>query len=304
MTIKDSGAASDNLPLAVTVIVFTVLALSLGDALIKLGSANFVLWQIFVIRSVIAVPFLVGLMWLTAPRALQLPNAVGWVVLRSLLLVVMWISYYVSLPYLPLSVAAAAFYTLPIFITLFSAMLTGEKIHPSGWLAVVLGFIGVLLILRPAAGEFNFYALLPLLSAILYALAMILTRTRCRQQHPLSLSLALNLMFILIGGAVTLVSPVLLNGLQQEFLVGEWVSMNGSQWLAMGLMAMAILIGSIGTAFAYQNAPSSIIGVFDFAYVGFAVIWGLIFFAERPDAISVTGMLLIVVSGVLSLRHQ
>ena len=304
MTIKDTGAASDNLPLAVSVIVLTVLALSLGDALIKLGSSNFVLWQIFVIRSVIVVPFLVGLMWLTAPRVLQLPNAVGWVALRSLLLVVMWISYYVSLPYLPLSVAAAAFYTLPLFITLFSALLTGERIHPRGWLAVVLGFIGVLLILRPAAGEFNFYALLPLLSAILYALAMILTRTRCRQQHPLALSLALNLMFILIGGIATLISSEWLSGLQQEFLIGEWVSMDSSQWLAMGLLAVAILIGSIGTAFAYQNAPSSIIGVFDFAYVGFAVIWGLIFFAERPDAISVTGMVLIVVAGVLSLRHQ
>ena len=71
----------------------------------------------------------------------------------------------------------------------------------------------------------------------------------------------------------------------------------------MALMASAILIGSVGTAIAYQNGPPAIIGVFDFAYVGFAVVWGLIFFAEVPDALTLAGIALIVVAGILSVRQ-
>ncbi len=301
MTHKTAAGQGDNLPLAVVVIVLTVFALSLGDALIKISSSNFVIWQIFVLRSAVAVPCLIVFMLLMARQSLAFPGAPWWVVLRSLLLVVMWVSYYVSLPYLQLSVAAAAFYTLPLFITLFSAFLAKEKISYTGWVAVVLGFAGVLLILRPQAGDFNLYALLPLLSAMLYAFAMIITRTKCRLAHPLSLSLALNLMFIIIGGLASGYILSAFDGLAQNFLVAEWAAMGVAEWRTMILLAIAILVGSIGTAIAYQNGPSSIIGVFDFAYVGFAVLWGVIFFAEIPDLISVTGMGLIVVAGVLSL---
>jgi len=206
MTHKTAAGQGDNLPLAVVVIVLTVFALSLGDALIKISSSNFVIWQIFVLRSAVAVPCLIVFMLLKARQSLAFPGAPWWVVLRSLLLVVMWVSYYVSLPYLQLSVAAAAFYTLPLF-----------------------------------------------------------------------------------------------DGPAQNFLVAEWAAMGVAEWRTMILLAIAILVGSIGTAIAYQNGPSSIIGVFDFAYVGFAVLWGVIFFAEIPDLISVTGMGLIVVAGVLSL---
>ena len=166
----------DSTGLAVGAILFTVFSLSLGDALIKQISVGFVLWQIFVLRSLLVIPVLLGTLLLLGDRARIVPERPAWVVLRSLMLVLMWISYYASLPNLQLSIAAAAFYTLPMFITLFSALIVGERVRALGWIAVAIGFAGVLLILRPKAAEFNAYALLPLVSAVLYALAMILTR--------------------------------------------------------------------------------------------------------------------------------
>ncbi len=294
---------TDKLPLAVGVILFTVLALSLGDALIKLTSGNFVIWQIFVIRSVIAIPCLLAIMAWTARDALRLPRSAGWTIIRSLLLVGMWVSYYISLPYLSLSVAAAAYYTLPLFITLFSAVIIGDTVSRTGWIAVVLGFVGVLMILRPNADDFNWYALLPLLSAVLYAIAMILTRTKCRVEHPLMLSLALNICFVLVGGIAAWFISTFPVELREGFLLAPWARMGTSQWLSMGLLAAAILIGSIGAAYAYQNGPSSVIGIFDFAYVGFAVLWGVLFFSEIPDLTSIAGMVIIVGAGILSLRQ-
>ena len=75
--------SSDNVPLAVGTIIFTVLVLSLGDALIKLTSGGFVIWQIFVIRSAVVVPVLLAVMLVFARRALTWPRALGWTSLRS-----------------------------------------------------------------------------------------------------------------------------------------------------------------------------------------------------------------------------
>jgi len=292
----------DNIPLAVGVIIVTVFALSLGDALIKMTSSNFVIWQIFVVRSVIAIPCLVLFMAITTKASLRMPRAPGWIALRSILLMSMWVGYYISLPYLTLSVAAAVYYTLPIFITLFSAAIVGDRISPVGWIAVLVGFSGVVLILRPKAGDFNWYALLPLLSAILYAFAMILTRTKCRSEHPLMLSLALNGCFVLVGSVTAAIIATVPDESRSGFLLAPWAQLGPSEWLSMCLLAAAILVGSIGAAIAYQNAPSSMIGTFDFAYVGFAVLWGIFFFDEIPDGVSLIGMALIVGAGVMSLR--
>lgn len=297
------GPRTDNIPLAISVIILTVLALSLGDALIKMASGSFVIWQIFVIRSSIAIPVLLLCLAVAAPDNLRLPKELFWIVLRSLMLVAMWVCYYLSLPSLTLSAAAASYYTLPIFITLFSALFIGDKISRRGWIAVFAGFLGVLLILSPEAGDFNAYAILPLVSAMLYAGAMILTRTRCRSQHPIVLSLALNIAFVVVGAAAAALILPLPASARQGFLLAPWAPMGWAEWLSMGLLAIAILIGSIGTAIAYQNGPPAMIGAFDFAYVGFAVIWGMAFFAEVPDMTSALGMVLIVGAGILSLRQ-
>jgi len=293
----------DRVPLAVGTIIFTVFALSLGDALIKQSSSQFVIWQIFVIRSVIAIPFLVGYLAIRVPSALRLGHAFGWTTLRSLLLVVMWVCYYLSLPHLTLSAAAATYYTLPIFITLFSAITTRTKISKTGWFAVISGFAGVLFILRPDAGNFNGYALLPLFAAMLYAVAMILTRTKCRDEHPIKLSLALNIAFVAVGAIAALVISLLSDELRDGFLLAPWSTMTLTGLGTMAILAASILIGSIGAAIAYQNGPPAMIGTFDFAYVGFSFVWGVVFFAETPDALSLIGIVLIVGAGIMALRQ-
>jgi drug/metabolite transporter (DMT)-like permease len=167
--------SADNLPRAISAILFAVLALSLGDAIIKAISVSFPLWQLYVLRSAIALPVLCIFIGAWSRNTRLLPHSIGWVTVRSLLLALMWVAYYAALPHLQLSVAAAGYYTLPLFITLFSGVFAGERVSAVGWLAIVLGFAGVLVILRPDAEGFNAFALLPLLAAILYALAMLLT---------------------------------------------------------------------------------------------------------------------------------
>lgn len=300
-SLKDARA--DNIPLAVSAIILTVLALSLGDALIKFTSGSFAIWQIFVIRSLIVIPVLILFLCVTSSGGLRIPDSPGWVILRSLMLVGMWVCYYLSLPKLTLAAAAAVYYTLPIFITLFSALFIGGRISRRGWTAVFAGFLGVLLILRPKTGDFNAYAILPLVSAMLYAGAVMLTRTKCREHHPIFLSLALNSGFVIVGALAAGIALLLPETARQGDLLAPWVAMGWAEWIAMALLAAAILCGSIGAAIAYQNGPPAMIGAFDFGYVGFAVIWGMVFFAEVPNVTSTLGVILIVGAGILSVKQ-
>jgi drug/metabolite transporter (DMT)-like permease len=298
------ASGGDNIALAVAVILVTNLALSLGDAAVKQISASFVLWQIFVLRSVITVPVLIAILRVRFRAVPAVPRHIGWTALRSLLLTTMWVTYYAALAHLALGIAAATYYTLPIFITLFAALFLGDRIRPLGWVAILLGFVGVLLILKPQAEGFNAYALLPLASAVCYALAMILTRSKCRDEHPLVLSLSLNVSFVVVGLLATaLIALAPVSALEPSFLVGTWSPMGATEWLAMALLGAAIVIGSVGSAIAYQVGPPGTVAAFDFAYVGFAALWGILFFGEVLDGITLGGMALIVVAGILAVRR-
>ena len=107
---------------AVLAIIIAVLALSLGDAIIKASSLSLPLWQMYILRSALVVPVL---WWLARRDGFKPFGSPFWVAMRSMLLVVMWLSYYVALPLMPLSLAAAAYYTSPILITVIAAIVVG-----------------------------------------------------------------------------------------------------------------------------------------------------------------------------------
>jgi drug/metabolite transporter (DMT)-like permease len=288
---------------AVVAILFASLALSFGDALIKLTSSNFVIWQIFVLRSALAIPVLLAIFALQPGGVGIRPRQVGWTAMRSLLLVALWVCYYASLPHIDLALAAAMFYTIPIFLALMSMLFIGDRISRNSWIAILLGFSGVLLILRPNASDFNWFALMPVAAAALYASAMIITRTKCRAENPLALALALHLSFIAVGAIATIWLRLEQDTGQVGFLMAPWSAMDSMAWVAIGVLAIAALLGSILTAYAYQNAPPSLVGTFDFSYVAFAIIWGVLLFSEIPDLLSGIGIAVIVTAGVLAVRQ-
>lgn len=297
--------STDAVPFAIGTILFTVFAMSIGDALVKqLGTDSTLgVWQLFVLRSALALPVLMiaGLvMGLNSSLSIKIPL---WVYLRSTLLIGVWITYYASLPHIPLSVAAAALYTLPLFIVGFSALWTHDTVSKGQAVAALLGFGGVLLVLRPGGEAFTPYALLPIVAAMLFAMAMVLTRVRCQEERPLAMATHLHLCFVLTG-TVGLLAVHVVPDLQGEtFLSLPWQSLELEQWQLLALLTASILIASVGTAIAYQKAPGAIIGTFEFAYVGFAVLWGVLLFDEVPDGLTILGFIFIVSAGILSARQ-
>ena len=275
--------------------------MAFADAVVKLVSADLTIWQIFAARSLTAVILL--LILLRALGIALLPRRLGWVLVRSILLVLAWITFYASLPVIPLSAAAAAAYTGPIMIALLSAVLIKEPVTPLQWAGVLLGFLGVAAIVKPGTDAFSWFTILPLLCAAFYALAMVLTRSKCRDEAPLALGLALHVCFVATGFIAT--ALLMLAGLEGEtksafpFLLGDWAPMGLKEWGLMALLGALSAGYFAGVARAYQIAPPQIIATFDYAYLISAAVWGYVFFAETPGPLTIGGMILITLAGWL-----
>jgi len=303
-----ANATLNKTPSAIATIIFTVFMLGFGDAIIKGLSADFTLWQIFCLRSALVLPALLIILKFTKWRSRVRPKSFWWTLSRSMMLTLMWVAYYASLPNISLSVAAASYYTSPLFITIFAAVFLGDRIRRLGWLAIALGFAGVVLVLQPRIQDFNWYAILPILSAVLYALSMILTRSRCQSENIFVLSLWLNLSMLAAGLLVSLALVLMPSSFKitsgYEFITGPWAQMVGMTWGTMGILSAAIMIGSIGAAYAYQNGPPATIAACDFAYVAFALFWDILLFQKIPNIAGAAGMLLIVFAGIIVTRSK
>ena len=287
--------------LGVSIIVASVLTMAFADAVVKLVSANLTVWQVFVARSIVAIPILISLVLATGVSLK--PRAPTWAVARSVLLLLTWLAFYASLPVLNLSVAAVAVYTNPIMTALLCAALIGEAVTGRQWSGVLLGFLGVIAILKPGTDAFSWFTLLPLLGAAFYSLAMVLTRSKCQEEAPLTLALALHSSFLVAGLIATAVLALIGLGTDTKaafpFLFGDWAPMGMREWGLMALIGALSAAYFVGVARAYQIAAPPIIATFDYAYLVSAALWGFVFFSEKPDLFTICGMLLITVAGLL-----
>ncbi|MGL4237979.1 DMT family transporter [Tabrizicola sp.] len=280
----------------VATILVTVFAMALADAVVKLSSAAMPLWQLWLLRSALVVPVLLAM-----ARTALLPQRLGWIILRSVLLALMYLGIYAAIPVLDLSVIAAALYTGPLFIVAFSALILREPIGFAHWMAILGGFAGVLLIVRPLAAEFTLTTLWPLAAAVCYALAAVLTRAKCQAVSATAMALWLNLALLVIGAASgILIAAVAGPGedFGNPFLLGLWQPMTAMLWGVVVMLSVLMVGIGIGLARAYQSPRPEVIATFDYAYLPFAAFWGYVFFGEVPDIWTAAGMTAILGAGL------
>lgn len=301
MAIQTTDSTRFGLPQGVVTIVATVFAMALTDAIIKLSSSEMTLWQIWILRSAIAVPIL-----LVATKGRVCPPGTGWIIARSVALVVQYLCYYAVLPLIDMALAGAAAYIAPFFIVGLSALVLGNRITLRHWLAIATGFAGLLLIVRPFAAAFTPLVFLPIAAALFYAIAAILTRVKCAETPALILALWLNITCLAFGLAIGAVRGLIVTPEWAGFIFGPWHSMAGGDW-GMILVLSVLIIGiAIGLARAYQSPRPEVIATFDYSYMIFVVFWGYVFFGEVPDLWTLAGMALISAGGlgVLMIRDS
>lgn len=271
--------------------------MALQDALVKILSAGVPLWQFFFLRAILILPLLAVL--ITRDEGRDLRQALNrWVLLRSVLIVGMYVFFYAALPVLALPVVSAVYYTGPLFIVLFSGLFLRERILPAQWFAVFFAFIGVLIVLRPAGEAFSVTALIPLLSALCYALAMIATRGRMGAVDAWVLTFSLNLAFALVGLVGILLSALIAHPEIYPFLLTAWGPLDARTAATVGLLALISFAVHVLLARAYQLGPTAVVAGLDFSYLGFAVLWAALLLGTGPDVPIILGTSLIGVAGI------
>ncbi len=308
MSVASDAARPQRIAKGIAFIVAAMFATSVQDVIFKFFSDSLPLGQIFALRALLALPLFVALAYVQGLKGEVLRYAFSsWPLLRAFCITIMFLAFYAAIPFLPLSVLGAGTYTAPIFVTLLSAYVIGEAVGLRGWIAVLAGFAGVLILLQPGTDAFSAWALLPLAGAIFYATAHVITRSRCQAVPLAALALSLNLCMLLAGLAVSGLSLLLPsdNALVQAYpyLFGDWAPIGAREWLVLALLAIFTVGISLGIAGAYQAAPPPIVATFDYCYLVFVACWDLLFFDSPPSLATILGMLLIIGAGLLIARR-
>ena len=190
---------------------------------------------------------------------------------------------------LGLAEAHAIFACYPLLLALFAGPILGERVGPRRWAAIAAGFLGVLIVLRPGAGVFSPYALIPLASATLFALYGLLTRLVARDD-PADVS------FFWTGWA----------GLPVAAAMGLWAwePIAPADWGWMALLCLTGALGHFCLIKSYELAEASTVQPMTFLQLVFATGIGVTIFAEPLPATTVLGAAIVVAAGIFTLRRS
>lgn len=297
---------SNRVPLAAGLILLAMAIIGFIDNYVRVIAEDAGLWQFHAIRSSMVLPViaLVALRfgWRLTPIRFWAVAARSGLIGTSVLL------YFGAVAVLPIATAGAGLFTSPIFVLLITLALFGGGIGPWRALAVLVGFAGVLLVLRPGGDAFTPVAAIPVLAGALYAAGSIATRQLCAEESPHCLTFGFFLVIGLYGvtGAVVLWVTGLggAPGTASFFGTG-WQPMT-AQFLSLTvLQAAGSLVAVFLLVVAYQVADPSYAAVFEYSFIPFAGVWGYVLWGESPDVIGLIGIACILIAGtVIILRGR
>jgi len=160
-----SNTQGDRITLGVFLIIISTMCTATQDATFKFASSDMTIWQIFTIRSAILIPalFFVALVWGRA-KGLWRTAMTFWPLMRALMFILMYVSMFAVIPFLDLAVVAAGLYTGPLWVALLSPLLMREQVSLQEVMAIMLGFVGILVCLRPGTDAFTWSAAMPVLA--------------------------------------------------------------------------------------------------------------------------------------------
>jgi drug/metabolite transporter (DMT)-like permease len=205
-------------------------------------------------------------------------------VVRALMLASMTALNFFALQYLQLAQTAAIQFSVPLMIALFSAWFLHEPLDGRRWLAIVAGFAGVLLVIRPGSAAFHPAILLSVLNAILYAAFNLLTRRLAASESPAATQLMSAL------GATVVLTP---------FALAHWQTPPDA--LSWALVAVCGLVGGFGhfwVAQAHRYASAATLSPFLYQQIVYMALWGWLLFGQWPDVLMAVGAAVVVASGL------
>jgi drug/metabolite transporter (DMT)-like permease len=270
--------------IGIGLVSFTYLLFSLLDGSAKwlVGSVPVivVVWLRFATHVIVAGAVLFPLRGV----ALVKTSHLRWHLLRALMFMAMTGINFWALQYLQLTVTSSIFFTVPLIIAVLGAPLLGEKLDRGRWAAILVGFAGVLVIIRPGSAGFHPAMLASLVNAVLYALFMLMTRRLAAYDSPETIQ------YLPALGAAIGLAP---------FALAAWESPEG--WLEWAVACLMGVLGGLGhylLALAHRYAPATVLAPFLYQQVFYMALFGYLVFGDVPGAAVWTGAAIVIASGL------
>ena len=270
-------------------VIFMTICFSSLDASAKYLSNELPLWVLLWGRYFFNFLFVALLFLRGAPADIIHTRKLKLQILRSIFLVAATVTFWRALVFLPLADCVVILFVSPLLVTILAAPILGESVGSHRWTAVILGFVGVMVVMRPGITIFDWVSILPLITALLYAGVQISTRILGRTEGALT-----TLLYSSTGGVIICTIGVLF----------FWVTPSFEQWLVLGWLGFLGAVGHYLMIKAYEIAPASLLAPFDYTTLIWATILGFVMFGDLPDAWTVVGAIIIMSSGLYLIRRE
>ena len=269
----------------VTTLMFSVLDVS-AKWLVQTLPVIQVVWLRFLIHTLLMgglfLPSMGPRLWAVTQPRMQ--------VIRGLILCVMTGMNFWSLQYLQLAETGAVQFSVPILIALLSAWWLKEHLDVWRWVAICVGFLGILVIMRPFSHGFHPAIILSVLNAMLYAAFNLMTRRLASSDHPVVTQLA----------CAAVPAMVL-----APFALWQWQTPQDWQtWLIIGATGLSGGLGHLASAQAHRFASAAVLGPFLYQQIIYMAFWGWLVFDQVPDQAVAIGACIVVFSGLYLLWRE
>jgi len=273
--------------------IFTVCSgifcISTMDAVAKWLGEFYPVTQLVFVRNLFAVPAIFILALATGGLHKLRPVNIWVHLVRGVLALVATGSFFMGLRYMPLASAWTIAFAGPLFVTAITPLMLKEAVGVWRWCAVIVGFGGVVVVLRPGGQMFQWAALLPLLTAVSEGTLLVMARRYAESEDFAAMV------------ASTFLVPLLITGLVMPFV---WIEPAPVHWPAF--FTLGVLGGAAVTflTLAYRMAEASILAPFDYTALIWTLIWGWIIWREWPDATTWLGGAVLVAAGLFILYRE
>jgi drug/metabolite transporter (DMT)-like permease len=203
--------------------------------------------------------------------------------LRGVMLMAATMLNFIAIMYLQLAQTAAIFFTIPLWVCALSVPILGEHVGLRRWIAVAVGFLGVLVIMRPGSDSFHWAMLLSIASSFCGSIYNIVTRKVGGRDRAET-----SLFYVGLVGALAGTIP----------LPFVWQTPQGLQWLLLGFIGLVGTIGHFMLIQAHRLAPASVLAPFMYTQIVWMILVGYVFFGDVPDLWTLVGAAIVVASGL------
>ena len=292
----------NNNPKGIILILLGMFVFSIQDSIMKYIYSFVSLYEIYLIRTLVSFVIILLFLKITKKPIIFKTQYPLLTFCRVILFFFGFSSFYISLTVLPLITATALFFVTPFLITIFAKFFLKEQIGPRRWLAVIIGFIGVYVILNPDFNNFDYMSLTPILCAFCYSLSMIIIKITSEKDSVYTQTFTFYLGAIIIsvifyftfgdGQYNTIDHPAF------QFIFREWFSNLENSMLLMIATGFTASVAFLLLFSAYRIASPAVVSPFEYSILVWSSLSGWLFFNEIPDLKTIIGIILIVCGGI------